>query len=492
MESFGKVGVQRPLRRYEHVRDVMNSWDDDKQNALTIVPSATGGNDPDLDAKSVLKDEPLEFGCALQYSQRPGKWDKKWVTLRPDGQVTIAKKEGMKATDHTSVCHISDFDIYTPSQKQLAKKIKPPKKHCFAIKSQQKSAMFETLESFVHFFCTNDRKTAAGFYRAIQGWRSWYLVNVMGAGQAVRDKAAAALDRPIDNNTPDTVNAHNRGDIKDSHYQLGSFKPLIDFDTLASNPSSGGTSHGRQKASQTQNAPAPPSSYSRFGQSPHQQYQASAQLSSAAFSPGGLLGHTYSQRQKAAEARDQATQLESPFMNDGLLQKHDPTNSVPTGSTATALKRASSRRAPRPLVSLSEEPAHMPAKRGKAFVPESVGTGGLIESAKSRDLPASTPASKPPEAAPRTRPDLDPAEWSASEGLLAGVSHSQGATGGRGIATGADAAARGRPLIDPRDASEFAEGSLLRRVEEREGVRLPVIERGKGREVKVGTGEGFS
>ena len=26
VEYYGKVGAQRPLRRYEHVRDVMNSW----------------------------------------------------------------------------------------------------------------------------------------------------------------------------------------------------------------------------------------------------------------------------------------------------------------------------------------------------------------------------------------------------------------------------------------------------------------------------------
>ena len=46
-ELFTKVSITRPLRNYEYVRDVMNSWDYDNQNELTIIDSDVDGIDQD-------------------------------------------------------------------------------------------------------------------------------------------------------------------------------------------------------------------------------------------------------------------------------------------------------------------------------------------------------------------------------------------------------------------------------------------------------------
>ncbi|TKA74642.1 hypothetical protein B0A49_04899 [Cryomyces minteri] len=181
LEHYGKSAVERPLRNYEHVRDVMNSWDDDTKNSLIVVKPTIGGVDDNLSVATVPKVKPSESSYFLYYSQKPGKWDKRCITIREDGQVVMAKDIGSKNV--TNVCHLSDFDIYTPTSRQISKVIKPPKKRCFAIKSQQKSSMFMTTTNFIHFFCSNDKKAAADFYRSVQGWRSWYLVNVMGEGQ---------------------------------------------------------------------------------------------------------------------------------------------------------------------------------------------------------------------------------------------------------------------------------------------------------------------
>lgn len=180
IEFFKQVGLERPLRKYEHVRDVLNSWDNDAQNTLVIIPSPSDGQNNDLDVRHVSKNQPGETSVYLHYSQKPGSWDKRWVTLRSDGQVVVAKKNGNEVTN---ICHLSDFDIYIPTPRYASKKIKPPKKMCFAVKSQQKSSMFVTTENFVHFFCTNERKVGTTWYQAVQEWRSWYLVNIMGEGQ---------------------------------------------------------------------------------------------------------------------------------------------------------------------------------------------------------------------------------------------------------------------------------------------------------------------
>lgn len=228
LESFTSVGVQRPLRRYEHVRDVMNSWDYDKQNHLILIDPSTGTLEVELTLAGVPKAEPKEQSWYLSYSQKVGKWDKRWVTLRSNGQI-ICQKDLEKPKDIVNVCHLSDFDIYTPTPEKLRKKIRAPKKYCSAIKSQQKTKMFESEEDFVHFFSTGDKATAEGFYKAVQGWRSWYLVHVLGEGQKEKAKPAANTSELRDRSTSnDYSKTHRAQESVGSHYQLGSFKPLMD------------------------------------------------------------------------------------------------------------------------------------------------------------------------------------------------------------------------------------------------------------------------
>ena len=233
LEFFGTVGVQRPLRRYEHIRDVMNSWDTDRQNSLLLVDPGTGSSEVELSLAGVPKSKPEENSWLLSYSQKVGKWDKRMITLHPSGQLT-AQRDPNKPQNQENVCHLSDFDIYTPTREKLKKKIKPPKKMCFAVKSQQKSSMFESTQNFVHFFCTNDRRTGDEFYEALQAWRSWYLVNIMGEGKKEKPKPKA--EEAVVNGSPDygrsngDIGGHRKMESLDSHYQLGSFKPLVDMD----------------------------------------------------------------------------------------------------------------------------------------------------------------------------------------------------------------------------------------------------------------------
>ena len=152
VENFTKVSVQRPLRMYEHVRDVMNSWDNDTQNDLEIVNAAYQGHDlAALLSSKVPNDKPEGMGCFIYYSSKPGKWNKKYIALRSDGQLVMSKNELGK--DLENLCHMSDFDIYRPTERKQ-KKIKPPKSICYAVKSQQKSNIFSDESRYVHFFCT--------------------------------------------------------------------------------------------------------------------------------------------------------------------------------------------------------------------------------------------------------------------------------------------------------------------------------------------------
>ncbi|GAD91998.1 conserved hypothetical protein [Paecilomyces variotii No. 5] len=290
VESFSQLGLERPLRRYEHVRDVLNSWDYDGQNSLFIIPSSTSSALDELDAKAVPEEQPEEATFHIYHSQRPGKWEKRYVTLRADGQIVMAKKQGH---EQTNVCHLSDFDIYSPTPRQLEKKIKPPKKICFAVKSQQKSSMFLSTENFVHFFATNHRDIASQLYKAVQGWRSWYLVNVLGEDQ--RDQAPAHTTEP----EPHQQYMHQKSTR--SHAPPSVPKNLsLDTQYLDSR---------RQK-----DVPGSDSSQN---------------ADDATFSPTGLLGRTYSQRQRLMREREGTSAEEGPFSPHGLLSALSPTVSLP-------------------------------------------------------------------------------------------------------------------------------------------------------------------
>lgn len=110
LEHFGTVGIQRPLRRYESVRNVMNSWDSDRQNSLILIDPRTGSSESELSMDGAPKKRPEEAFWLLTYSQRPGKWEKRYITLKSDGQITC-QKDLDKPRDQFNVCHLSDFDI---------------------------------------------------------------------------------------------------------------------------------------------------------------------------------------------------------------------------------------------------------------------------------------------------------------------------------------------------------------------------------------------
>nr|OQO26604.1 hypothetical protein B0A51_08285 [Rachicladosporium sp. CCFEE 5018] len=451
LESFSTVGIQRPLRRYEHIRDVMNSWDSDKQNSLLLIDPRTGTSEAELSLTEVPKHRPTESTFLMHYSQKVGSWDKRFITLKPDGQITC-QKDAEKSRDQVNVCHMSDFDIYSPTIEKIRKKIKPPKKNCFAIKSQEKTAMFESTQNFVHFFCTNDRRTADEFYNAIQGWRSWYLVNVMGEGVKAKPTEEQIHANAVANgyhSAQDTSHntAHRKMDSMESHYQLGSFRPLVDVDQFNERPA---TSDGRPvRMGSRSGAPQRHSSTRAKGQHPplalnralladdeplgNLARRASVDSKRRSMDVGrpdqldlgDRLGRNYSQRQRNGNASDRQDWTTSHnILNDkggapgrsARLSTDGMPNRRASVRQADDLQRRASRRgdnphrqsvdlertgsrsgagAYKPLVDLTpaykEPPQH--ANKGRGHRPDAVGPGNLIEAATSPDDPIGAPPS---------------------------------------------------------------------------------------------------
>lgn len=412
LESFKQVGLERPLRKYEHIRDVLNSWDYDAQNTLVIVTSPTGGKDDDLDVKNVSKLQPGDTTVYLYHSQKPGRWDKRWITLRFDGQILVSKKHGGETAN---ICHLSDFDIYIPTPRYSSKKIKPPKQVCFAVKSLQKSSMFISTANFVHFFSTSDRQLATSWYKAVQEWRSWYLVNVMGKGQNAKE---ASKDIATNGMRQGVVNAASTAQHRlqlspEMKPRIQNAQPTASPLPIRSPTTKAGPSSYPKKLTKDPLAthPATRNPGPTFIQQP------SAQTSSPdPFEPASLLGRTYTQRQKAQQ-RSPPDELPPPLplstlaqpatssASPSTTQKDTFSTAATVGASATTnIKRTSSTRRPqhpqlqmpKPLIDLTPQyqPPPQHTRKGRGVKPEQIPAGGLIEVATSPVVAIQIPPSR--------------------------------------------------------------------------------------------------
>ncbi|KAK3953054.1 hypothetical protein QBC32DRAFT_388840 [Pseudoneurospora amorphoporcata] len=304
IETYTPLGLERRLRRYERIRDVLNSWDQDMQNVL-IIQTENDCSDENLDLASVPREHkiPTGFVLPLQHSHRPGKWTKRYITLLENGQLVSSKKPDAKLSDKDvlGICHLSDFDIYTPTEAQKRKELRPPKKHCYAIKSQQKTTIFMSTDNFVHYFSTEDAAVAHLFFARVQAWRSWYLVNkVLQLHKKKQERDAETA--PQLSSSPHkprmavkdvNVDGHKiRVSVDESPYPIGTFKPLIDLQRFDKPIDEFGKDWEADR-SRRQAPPLPPLDKLQKIR------RATQEEKEAPFGTSGLLGNRYEERKQA-------------------------------------------------------------------------------------------------------------------------------------------------------------------------------------------------
>ncbi|KAI0599155.1 hypothetical protein F4775DRAFT_600283 [Biscogniauxia sp. FL1348] len=321
IEVYAALGLERRLRRYERIRDVMNSWDRDAQNQLVIAVTESAEEDHDLDVSGIPSGEaPQGIQLYMYHSNRPGKWNKRWITLLENGQILCSKKPNARTSDKdtANLCRLSDYDIYTPTDSQMRRHLKPPKRYAFAVRSQQKTTVFMNTENYVHYFSTEDPKVAAQFKEKVQAWRSWYLLDRRPEARRTQKVSVPKTDETVPQTTPvkptpkrsATVDGHKfRASVDESPYPIGQFEPLIDmkrFDKPLSQfgaPAVADTST-MPKASTTSHSGRP----SREGKpNLNLNMKLIDTIKSAneeAFTGGGLLGEGYEERKQAQAEAD--------------------------------------------------------------------------------------------------------------------------------------------------------------------------------------------
>ncbi|KAL8306374.1 hypothetical protein RB597_003095 [Gaeumannomyces tritici] len=401
VESYTHLGLERRLRRYERVRDVLNSWDRDTQNHLFVDTSSddlgqAAQQHKDLDISSVsspactplqLQQPPQGFVLQLHHSQRPGKWNKRFITLLENGQMFASKKADVAlavstptsatggspwspsaagsprglptvtaaaAAGAAAICHLSDFDIYTPTEAQCKKTLKAPKKFCYAIKSQQRTTVFAgspAAENFVHFFCTEDADVARQFHTRVHAWRSWYLVHRRGvAGSAATSRRNSGNDddmKPppkLEDKRPGTSGSMSgapqilavkhkpkksvshikfegsrhkiRVSVDEAPYSIGEFQPLLDLNRFDKPIDEFGKDWIERQSALPPNAAETVAALVKSATGP------GTPKTEGEFAEGGLLGASYDERKSrkgSAAGNEPSTPVEGPFTEGATL-----------------------------------------------------------------------------------------------------------------------------------------------------------------------------
>ncbi|CAI6096441.1 unnamed protein product [Clonostachys chloroleuca] len=349
VECYDVLGLERRVRRYERIRDVMNSWDRDQLNSLMVLCEDDLEEHRDLDAAAVSRTEeaPTGFCYQLYHCSKPGKWNKRWITLMDNGQIFAAKRPDSKPTDKDSVmlCHLSDFDIYTPGESQMKRHIRPPKKYCYGVKSQQKANFFANQDNFLHYFCTEDRDLANRLYELIHGWRSWYLAHKqIGIFKPKEEEPPLRPRTKTNESLKKSMSIARRNtqrsprlSLEKTPYTIGEFAPLLDMSDFDKPLEEFGKNI---PAPQPAAAPAPPAQKSKDVPRPPvsliKQKTAGPGGDPDQFLAGGLLGHAYDQRKLQEQAAQASKADDGPFTGGSSLL-----NNVPAPTTTANEPEAS-------------------------------------------------------------------------------------------------------------------------------------------------------
>ncbi|KXJ93261.1 hypothetical protein Micbo1qcDRAFT_161235 [Microdochium bolleyi] len=378
LESYETLGLERRVRSFEAIRDIVNSWDLDSENCLVVRLREAGDscNEPDSTTTSKSADPPKGCQVYMYHSNRPGKWNKRHITLLDNGQIISSKKQDAHAGDKDSInlCRLSDYDIYQPMESEKRRHLKPPKRHCFAIRSQQKTTVFLNTDNYVQYFSVEDPELASLFQRKVDAWRSWCLLD---RRPEPRKQSVASPPRTFNakdetKSSPGVVGRHTsrrsvnlsdhrpRRSVDESPHATGDFKPLLDLSFSDKRLSLFGANQGGSPRNSKELAR--PNRDSLIGRGLVDTIKVED-----GFTGNGLLGNSYEERREAAnqEGTEQVTrqgsQSDSNAFAEGptLLNKQaladltSPASNQPNSSTwfPSALEHTAKQSAIRPVTS---------------------------------------------------------------------------------------------------------------------------------------------
>ncbi|CAO3703212.1 unnamed protein product [Rhizopus stolonifer] len=154
--------VERPLREWEIVLDIMSYWEPDSNNALLIKKYPYHHT---LIAETILQKTVLPMHGWLTIEYKKGKWQKRYCFIK-DNAIHHAKDK--KASSSSVLCPLAFYDVYTLLQPLKTS----PTAFVFAIRAQDKVSMFEKEGDYIRFMATEDQEEMKNWVLSIRQSKS--------------------------------------------------------------------------------------------------------------------------------------------------------------------------------------------------------------------------------------------------------------------------------------------------------------------------------
>ncbi|TGZ79497.1 hypothetical protein EX30DRAFT_397075 [Ascodesmis nigricans] len=506
VELWPTLGLERPIRYFERVSDVVNTWDnpdEEKKSHVRVCKSAWGALDRRLE-DFPKTERPSGETMVHYYVTADRKWVKRTMSIDVEGgSLRIVKKDRPKDKDYCQVVSLDTFDIYTFTNPKDGHKIgRCPGRYVFALKSQHKQTLFGKNSVFVHYFALDEDKLFIKWHAMIRDVKTRLLAVKMGI---------APWEEPEEAQMPEQILPRSR---PSSSHRPGKPKPLLSPEELAAPPQS---NMSRAKSLSRNKSVKQPTGRSRAASANHAQPLIGSDA--PVFAPGGLLGNDYESRRtealrnfKADQGHDFIPAVPPIPINTRNITPRSPQqlasggHSIHSNDEFSPLSRSTSRpgtahaHGQQPLLQFSPLESmpplpHQQQRRGRGHTVDASSSGGLINHATSfrpgeEHSPPPMPAAstlhrwnttgKPPSSSHSYHHNSSPF---TGTGLLANQQfHSTAGTAkfGHGVKTGMDAIGENgkiTPLLNLENRGLFQQGSLLQQMESQMGPRGPVIDR---------------
>lgn len=172
MESWNTLGLQRQIRHFELLSDVVNTWDSENTQCQLRIEKICWGY-TNLPLKDFPKEEPSSGLTQLLYFNKlEKKWTRRWIKLG-NGSIRMAKKDKPVDKDFTQAIGLDSFDVYYFSNPLFPHvKLKCPTKYCFALKSQHQQSLFGKDAVYCHYFAADNEAQMSEWYSLIRDFKS--------------------------------------------------------------------------------------------------------------------------------------------------------------------------------------------------------------------------------------------------------------------------------------------------------------------------------
>ncbi|KAF7728218.1 RNA polymerase II elongation factor [Apophysomyces ossiformis] len=161
-EIANSHGVERPLRNWEVVLDIVSSWEPDAGNALLAKRYSYHSS---LIAESVLQKRypPMHGWLSIEYKK--GKWQKRFCYVKDNA---IHHASDSKGSGSAILCYLATFDVYTLLQPTRS----APTSYVFALRSQDRPSVFEREEDYMRLLAVDEQENLKDWVLSIRNAKS--------------------------------------------------------------------------------------------------------------------------------------------------------------------------------------------------------------------------------------------------------------------------------------------------------------------------------